>query len=93
MLVSGEKGCADGGLALGVELEELRGHVGHGFFYAGFGLLPGLGAEAVTLGGRAGLGGAVLLDEVEAGEGDVELGVVGELEDHELERGAGRFPR
>ncbi len=30
--------------------------------------------------------GAVLLDEVETGERDVELGLVGELEDHEFER-------
>ena len=36
---------------------------------------------------------AVLLDEVEARERDVELGFVGELEDHEFERRAGRLLR
>ena len=35
--------------------------------------------------------GAIFLDEVEAGEGDVEFGFVGELEDHELEGDAGVF--
>ncbi len=36
----GREGCALGGLALGGELEELGGHIGHGFFDAGLGLLP-----------------------------------------------------
>ena len=86
MLVSGEKAVPSGGLALGVELEQLGGHVGHGLFDAGLGLLPGLGAELVELRRGAGVGGAVLLDQVEARERDVELGLVGELEDHQLER-------
>ena len=81
--VGGERG-AESGLALGVELEQLGGHVGHGLLDARLGLLPGLGAEPVELGRRAGLGGAVLLDQVEARERDVELGLVGELEDHQL---------
>ncbi len=82
----GREGGADGGLALRVELEQLGGHVGHRLLYARLGLLPGLRAELVELRRGAGVGGAVLLDEVEAGERDVELGLVGELEDHELER-------
>ena len=52
----GREGGADGGFALGVELEQLGGHVGHGLFDAGFGLLPGLGAELVELRGGAGVG-------------------------------------
>ena len=79
------EGGALGGFALGVELEQLAGHVLHGLLDAGFGLLPGLGAEFVEGGRGAGVGGAVLLDEVEAGERDVEFGLVGELEDHEFE--------
>ena len=74
-------------LRCGVELDQLGGHVGHGFLDAGLGLLPGLRAQLVEDGRGAGLGGAVLLDEVEAGERDVELGGVGELEDHQLELG------
>ena len=63
----GREGRALCGFALGVEDEQLGGHVGHGLLYAGFGLLPGLRAEFVELRGGAGVGGAVLLDEVEAG--------------------------
>ncbi len=81
----GGEGRALDGLALGVELEELGGHVGHGLFDAGLGLLPALRAEFVELGRGAGVGGAVLLDEVEARERDVEFGFVRELEDHEFE--------
>ena len=40
----GREGGALCGLALGVEDEELGGHVGHGLLDAGFGLLPALGA-------------------------------------------------
>ena len=36
--------------------------------------------------GAGGLAAAIFLDEVEAGERDVELGLVGELEDHQLQR-------
>ena len=50
----GGEGRALRGLALGVELEELGRHVGHRLFYAGFGLLPALGAEFVEFGRRAG---------------------------------------
>ena len=51
----GRKRGAHGGLALGVELEQLAGHVGHGLLDARLGLLPGLRAELVELGRRAGL--------------------------------------
>ena len=40
----------------------------------------------LSCGSGAGVGAAVLLDEVEAGERDVEFGLIGELEDHKLER-------
>ncbi len=40
----GGEGRALRGLALGIELEKLGRHVGHRFFYAGFGFLPALGA-------------------------------------------------
>ena len=82
----GREGRALSGLALGVEAQKLGGHVGHRFFDAGLGLLPGLRAELVELRRGSGVGGAVLLDEVEARERDVELGLVGELEDHQFER-------
>ena len=82
----GREGGADGGLALGVELEQLGGHIGHRLFDARLGLLPRLRAKPVALGRRAGLAAAIFLDEVEAGERDVELGLVGELEDHQLQR-------
>ena len=86
--MSGEKACALSGLALRVELEELGGHVLHGFADAGLGFGPLLRAELVEDRSGASVGGAVFLDEVEAGERDVELGALGELEDHELEREA-----
>ncbi len=90
-VVVGREGGAYCRLALGVELEELSGHISHGFLDAGLGLLPGLGAEFVEDGSGSGLGGAIFLDEVETGERDVELGGVGELEDHELELVVGVF--
>jgi len=79
------KGEAFGGFAGGVELEQLVGHVLHGLLDAGFGFGPLGVAELVELGRGAGFGGAVLLDEVEAGERNVEARGVGELEDHELD--------
>jgi len=44
------------------------------------------GAQPVALGRRAGLAAAIFWIEVEAGERDVELGLVGELEDNQLQR-------
>ncbi len=51
----GREGCALRGLALGVELEQLGGHVGHRLLDAGLGLLPALGAELVELRRGAGV--------------------------------------
>ncbi len=87
----GGEGCTLCCLTLGVELEKLGRHVGHGFFYTGFCFLPALRAEAIEFRWGAGFAGAVFLDEIEAGEGDVEFGFVGELEDHEFERYSGVF--
>ena len=91
------------GLALGVELQQLVGHVLHGLLDAGLGLGPLLRAELVEHRRGAGIGGAVFLDQVEAGERDVEARLLGELEDHELDghavlldlleaRGSGAMP-
>ena len=77
------KGEAFGDLALGVELEELFGHVAHFGFDAGFGFGPGSAAEFVE-GGFGVAGAAVLLDEVHAGERDVELVAAVVLEQHEV---------
>ncbi len=74
-----------GGLALGVELEQLVGHVGHGLLDAGAGLGPLLRAELVEDRRGAGVGRAIFLNEVEAGERDVEARLLGEFEDHELD--------
>ena len=84
LVVNVESGSL-GGLTLGVELKEFVGHVGHGFLDASLGLGPLLGAEFVEHGRGASVGGAVFLDEVEAREGHVETGLIGELEDHELD--------
>ena len=79
------EGRALRGVALGVELEQLGGHVLHGLAHAGLGLLPLLRAEPVEDGRGTGVGGAVFLDQVEAREGDVELGLLGEFENHEFD--------
>ncbi len=84
-LVVGREGCAFHGLALGVELEQLGGHVLHGLAHAGLGFLPLLRAKPVEDGCGTGVGGAVFLDQVEAREGDVELGLLGEFENHEFD--------
>ena len=84
-IVVRRKGLPGRCATLRVELDELAGHIGHGFFDAGLGLLPGGVAELVEHGRRAGIGRAVLLDEVEPRERNVELGLVCELEDHEFE--------
>ncbi len=83
-VVFGESGAL-GGVALGVELEQFAGHVLHGLAHAGLGLGPLLGAEPVEDGRGTGVGGTVFLDEIEAGERDVELGGFGEFENHEFD--------
>jgi len=81
----GGEGEAFGHAALGVELEQLVGHVLHPGLDAGFGLLPGDAAEFVEGGlGFGARAGAVFGDEVEAGDGDVELGFTGVFEQKEL---------
>ena len=83
--MSGEKAVPCAVWRCGVELEQLGGHVLHGLADAGLGFCPLLRAEPVEDRRGAGVGGAVFLDEVEAGERDVELGALGELENHELD--------
>ncbi len=77
--------CAFGLVALGVELEQFVGHVLHGLADASLGLGPLLRAELVELRRGACVRGTVFLDEVEARKRDVELGGLGEFENHELD--------
>ena len=79
----GAEGVAGDGLARGVELQQLLGHVAHGLLDARLGLLPGRAAELVER--RAGAAG-VLLDEIEPLERDEQLVVAGVAELHELLR-------
>ena len=74
--------CAVGA---GVELEQLVRHVLHGLLARGPWSCPLLRAELVQHRRRTGVGGTIFLDEVEARERDVELGLLGEFEDHELD--------
>ena len=60
------------GLALGVELEQLRGHVAHGLLDPLLDLLPVAAAQAVDGGARA-LGARVLLHAVEGVDRHLEL--------------------
>ncbi len=86
-VVFGECGALRG-VALGVKLEQLGGHVLHGLAHARLGLDPLLRAELVEDGRGAGVGGAIFLDQIEARERDVKLGLLGELENHEFDREA-----
>ncbi len=61
------------------------GHVLHGLAHAGLGLRPLLRAEPVEHRRGAGVGGTVFLNEIEARERDVELGLLGEFENHEFD--------
>ena len=72
-------------MSLGVEFEQLGRHVLHGLAHAGLGLGPLLRTEPVERRRRARVGGAVLLDQIKAGQGDVELCLLGEFEHHELD--------
>src|SRR6266511_382469 len=67
-------------LARRVELEQLLGHVAHGLLDAGFCLFPRRAAEAVQRRARA---PRVLLNEIEARDGDKELvlAVIAQLEE------------
>ena len=81
--------CGEGralrGLALGVELEQLAGHVLHGFAHARLGLGPLLRPQFVQYRRGPGVGGAVLLNQVEARERNVKLGGLGKLQNHEFD--------
>ena len=82
-LVARGKGVAFGHLPFGIELEEFVGHVFHGLAHARFGLGPRLRAE-VTQGWLGPFRRPVFLNQVEAGEWDVETRAFGVLEQHEL---------
>ena len=86
-VVLGECGALRG-VALGVELEQLRGHVLHGLAHARLGFGPLLRAEPVEHRRGSGVGGAIFLDQIEARERNVELGALGEFQNHELDREA-----
>jgi hypothetical protein len=77
------EGMAYGHFAFGVELEEFVGHVFHGLAYTGFGFGPRLRAE-MTEGWLRAFGRAVFLNQVEAGERDVEARAFGVFEQHEF---------
>jgi hypothetical protein len=74
---------AGAGLALGVEAQELPRHVAHRLADARLRLLPRAAAQAVDRRARA-LRARVLLDAVEALDGDLELVAGLVAEDHEL---------
>ena len=79
--VSGAKAWPDDGLARGVELQQLLGHVAHRLLDARLGPLPGRPAKPSSVRmARAG----VLLDQVQPLDGDEELVVAGVAELHEL---------
>ena len=71
-------------LARGVELEQLFGHVAHGFADPALRALPRRAAQLVE---RRLAGAAVFLDQVEPLDGHEELVVAGVAELHELLRG------
>ena len=64
------EGMSRHGLALGVQLQELLGHVAHGLFDAGLRFFPGRAAKAVERGTRA---AGVFLDEVQPFDRNEEL--------------------
>ena len=85
--LSAGEGVAGAGLALGVELQELRGHVAHGLLDPLLDLVPAAAAQPVERGPRA-LGARVLLHAVEGVDGHLELVAALVDEDHELAREA-----
>ncbi len=69
--------------AVGLDVDQLLGQVDHGLGHAILPLLPGRGADLGE--GRLRLAAAdVLLDQVDLGDRDVELGPLGELEEQRL---------
>ncbi len=80
--VGGER-VALGGLARGVELEQLLGHVLHGLLHARLGLLPLLRAQPIQHRLHA-FGRAILLHQVEPRERDIQPRAFGVFQHHEL---------
>ena len=78
------------GLARGVELEQLLGHVAHGLLDLGLGLLPGRAAEPIERRLRA---AGVFLDQIEALDRHEQLrvAVIAQLEEflHDVAAGDG----
>ena len=70
---------AFGHFALGIKFQQLVGHVFHGLAHARFGLGPRLRAE-VAEGWLGPFRRPVFLNQVEAGERNVEAGAVGVFE-------------
>ena len=83
----GGKSMSLGGLAHRVELEQLFGHVLHGLFHAGFGLLPLLRAQPIQYRLHS-FRGAVLLHQVQPGKWYIQACALGVFQDHELGRAA-----
>ncbi len=75
------KGKARNGLAGGVQLQELFGHVAHGLLHPGLGFFPGRAAELVEGRRRS---ARVLLNEIEPLQWNEQLVVAGVVELHEL---------
>ena len=79
----GGKRMSLGGLAHGVEFQQLLGHVLHGLLHARLGLLPLLRAQPIQYRLHP-FGGAVLLHQVQPGEWDIQARTLGVLQDHEF---------
>ncbi len=83
-LLSGEYAKPFGHAALRVELQQLVGHVAHLGFDARFGAFPGHAAQAVQPRRRAFTRAAIFLDQIQARQRNVELGVARVFEQHEV---------
>ena len=75
-----------GHFALGIELEQLVGHVAHGFLHPCLSLCPLRSAQS-TQRRPCAFRGPIFLNQVEPRERDVQLGCFGKFEQHELARG------
>src|ERR1700694_3426396 len=80
--VNGE-GVAFRGLAHGIELKQLIGHIFHGLLDARLGLGPSLAAQPAQRRPDS-LTGTVFLDEIEPRERDIQLGPLCKFQHHEL---------
>src|SRR5579884_2947087 len=70
--------------ALGVELQELLGHVAHASFHARLGALPRDATQAIERWGRAFAGASEFLDQVHARERHVQLRSIAILEQQKI---------